>query len=142
MVRDGQLQVLTHDHTLAQTLIDGGQLRPDEAERSSLRHVLTRNLGDAPGVQADLLELSLHAGDRVLLCSDGLSGCVSSEAIQRVLSTAAPPDEMARALVALALNSGDATDNISALVLMHDEADLTHRTASAAALPLQATGDM
>jgi serine/threonine protein phosphatase PrpC len=117
LLRNGCLQVLTRDHTIAQKLIDEGELAPDDLELTQFQHMLTRNLGDEPGVQADMLEVLLQAGDRVLLCSDGLHGCVLPEAVQRVLSSSDAPQETARALVELALNSGQASDNVSAVVL-------------------------
>jgi PPM family protein phosphatase len=121
LLRDGHLQVLTRDHTVAQNLIDEGHLSTEAAARSEFKHVLTRNLGDEHGVQADILELALQAGDRVLLCSDGLSGCVASTAMHRILGSSDAPQEMARALIELALNGGEATDNITAVVLVNHE---------------------
>lgn len=121
VLRDGRFQVLTHDHTVAQRFIDEGELSPDDTERSFLKSILTRNLGDEHGVQADMLEMPLQAGDRMLLCSDGLYGCVRPEAIQRVLGSSDVPREIARTLLELALNSGEATDNVSAVVLDVDQ---------------------
>lgn len=117
LLREGRFQVLTRDHTIAQRFIDDGELSPDSAERSFLKNILTRNLGDENGVQAEMLEMTLQAGDRVLLCSDGLYGCVPPEAIQRVLGSGEAPKEIAQTLIKRALKSGEATDNVSAVVL-------------------------
>jgi len=117
LLRDDSLQVLTHDHTIAQRFIDEGELSAGDAELSFFRNILTRNLGDEHGAQADMLEMPLQAGDRMLLCSDGLYGCLPVEAIQRVLSSSTLPQRAAHTLIELALNSGQATDNISAVVL-------------------------
>lgn len=117
LLRHGRLRRLTRDHTLVQELIDAGELPPKASEWTFINHVLTRNLGDKLGVQAEMLELDLQAGDRLLLCSDGLSGCVPIEALQRILGSSHEPQSTALALIELALNSGRATDNISAVVL-------------------------
>ncbi len=116
LVRDGRLHLLTRDHNMAQQLLDAGRT-PDEDELKFYGHVLTRNLGDEHGAKADMLEMELHAGDRLLLCSDGLSNCVSAEALHRVLASEGGPAELARTLVDMALSSGTASDNITALVL-------------------------
>jgi PPM family protein phosphatase len=118
LMRDGCLQVLTRDHTIAQRFLDEGGLSIEDVERSSfLKNILTRNLGDEHGAQADMLEMRLQAGDRVLLCTDGLYGCVPFDAIQRVLGSRNGPQDTARTLLELALNSGQASDNVSAVVL-------------------------
>jgi protein phosphatase len=117
LLRDGHLRPLTRDHTIVQELIDAGTLPPKASHWKFISHVLTRNLGHKHGVQAEMLEMSLQAGDRLLLCSDGLTGCVSIEEIQRVLGSDHEPQNTVRMLIACALNSGKATDNISAVVL-------------------------
>jgi protein phosphatase len=119
LLRGGELAVLTRDHTAAQRLVDAGALRLDEMERSPHRHLLTRNLGRAYGVHADILERTLEPGDRLLLCSDGLYGGASMRAIKRVLGTRAAPGQIAHKLVELALR-GAAADNISAVVIAVD----------------------
>jgi serine/threonine protein phosphatase PrpC len=123
LLRDDHLQVLTRDHTVAQELVDSGRLSTD-AMLSNFKHMLTRNLGNEDGVQAEMLELTLQSGDRILLCSDGLHGCLSLADLQRALSSNASPQEIAQALIDAALISGEATDNISAVVLASlDEVD-------------------
>jgi len=120
LFRDGRLTMLTHDHTLAQELVDQGKIPAGDGMLTFFSNALTRYLGEANSVQAEMLELSLHAGDRVLLCSDGLSNFVPPEAIQRALGSSSAPDEIAAALVELALQA-NATDNISVVVLVSDE---------------------
>lgn len=129
LLRDGQLHLLTHDHNIAQEYLDAGQ-KPDEAELRCLGNLLTRNLGQEQSAKPDMLEMPLRAGDRLLLCTDGLSNCVSPEALQYVLGSDGPPQELARTMVemalasgtAMALASGTATDNITALVLAFSDA--------------------
>jgi serine/threonine protein phosphatase PrpC len=116
MLRDGQLEAMTRDHTVAQRLIEAGTLRLDDRESSPHRHVLTRNLGRDHGVLADVVEHALKPGDRLLLCSDGLYGGVPEGAIRRALGSSDPPERIAHNLVTLALH-GEALDNVSAVVI-------------------------
>jgi len=115
LLRGERLQLLTHDHNLAQQFVDEGMLSPEAAAQSYFRSVLTRNLGNTNGVQADMVEQTIEPGDRVLLCSDGLYGSAPIDAIERTLASRAL-DDVAHELVALALR-GEATDNISAIVI-------------------------
>lgn len=117
LLRDGCLQELTRDHTVARYWFEEGRLTAEEADQSFLRNHLTRNLGNEDGVEADLLELELRAGDRILLCSDGLYGCVARDQLERVLVAKESPQQAARALVNAALTSGTISDNVSAVVL-------------------------
>ena len=78
LLRDGALQQLTQDHTLVQQMVDEGNLDADEAERHPARHIMTRALGVDEQVAVDQLSLDLHPGDRILLCSDGLTGMLSA----------------------------------------------------------------
>ena len=116
LLRDEETVQITKDHTFVQRLLDEGRLTEDEAERHPQRSVLMRVLGD---VDADPeLDLSLraaHAGDRWLLCSDGLSGLVSLDTIDATLKDIEDPGECADALVQLALKGGG-PDNITCIV--------------------------
>ena len=116
LLRDEETVQITKDHTFVQRLLDEGRLTEDEAERHPQRSVLMRVLGD---VDADPeLDLSLraaHAGDRWLLCSDGLSGLVSLDTIDATLKDIEDPSECADALVQLALKGGG-PDNITCIV--------------------------
>lgn len=115
--RDGGLQLLTYDHTIAQRMIDAGKLTPADAELTQYKHILTRNLGEEQGVQAEFVRIPLQVGDRLLLCTDGLYGCVAQETIQTILASRDVPQATARALVDLALNSDHVSDNVSAVVV-------------------------
>ena len=114
--RDGRLQALTRDHTIVEELVDRGLLSAEEAERHPYKNVLSRNLGAKPETRVDCLELELRPGDRLLLCSDGLYGYASAEAIQYVLGSGDAPEHVARDLIDLALRGGGG-DNVSALVI-------------------------
>ena len=114
--RDGRLQALTRDHTIVAELAERGLLSAEEAERHPYKNVLSRNLGAKPETRVDGLELELRPGDRLLLCSDGLYGYASAEAIQYVLGSGDAPDHVARDLIDLALRGGGG-DNVTALVI-------------------------
>lgn len=112
---DGEMRLLTRDHTHVQELIDANQLTTDQASRHPLRNVVTRAVGIDPTLTADVVELD-HRPSRYLLCSDGLTHEVGPRASRRVLSGIEDPQAAAERLVELALE-GPATDNITALVV-------------------------
>ena len=116
LLREGRLQTLTRDHTIVEDLVERGLLAPEEAERHPYKNVLSRNLGARAEARVDLLELELRPGDRVLLCSDGLYGYASAEAIQYLLGSGDAPEHVARDLIEIALRGGGG-DNVSALVI-------------------------
>ncbi|SEE72411.1 protein phosphatase 2C domain-containing protein [Ruania alba] len=114
-LRDGSLYQVTTDHTHVQRLIDTGQLTPERARTHPYRSMLLKSLDDQPaGADLDIIDVELQAGDRLLLCSDGLSDYLSAEHIGELLSV---PDreEAAHALVEAALAVGT-RDNVTVLV--------------------------
>jgi serine/threonine protein phosphatase PrpC len=114
LLRDGELHQITHDHTQVQSLLDEGRLTPEEAESHPDRAMLTRALtGD--GAAADVSVLTAVAGDRYLLCSDGLSTAVSVAELGTTLRHAASPDAAVAELISLAHAAG-APDNIACVV--------------------------
>ena len=116
LLRQGRLQTLTRDHTIVEELVDRGLLSAEEAERHPYKNVLSRNLGSRPDTKVDLLELEFKPGDRLLLCSDGLYGYASSEAIQYILGSGDEPQHVARDLIDLALRGGGG-DNVTTIIL-------------------------
>lgn len=116
LLRQGRLQSLTRDHTIVEELVDRGLLTAEEAERHPYKNVLSRNLGAKPSTRVDVVELELHPGDRLLLCSDGLYGYASTEAIQYLLGSGDAPEHVARDLIDLALRGGGG-DNVSTIVI-------------------------
>lgn len=112
---DGELSLVTSDHTHVQELIDGGLLDPADAARHPLRNVVTRAIGTEPDAVPDLHVLEPPVG-RLLLCSDGLSGELADRQIGRVLAGVDDPHVAARRLLELVL-AGPARDNASAIVL-------------------------
>ncbi len=115
-LRDGSLAQLSHDHSVAEELVDRGQLSEAEAAIHPHRHILTRALGVSSDVDPDVWEMAPRQGDRYLLCSDGLSNEVSESRIEKALSSTPDPQEAARKLVQMALDNGG-NDNITVVVL-------------------------
>ncbi|MGR6966720.1 PP2C family protein-serine/threonine phosphatase [Geodermatophilus sp. URMC 61] len=113
LLRDGVLQQITHDDTFVQTLIDDGRITPEEANHHPQRSLLLRAL-NGQDVDPDLSMREVRAGDRYLLCSDGLSGVVSEETLAEALQDP-DPQSTADRLVELALRSGG-PDNITVIV--------------------------
>ncbi|KAA1426947.1 PP2C family protein-serine/threonine phosphatase [Nocardioides antri] len=114
LLRDGGFTQLTHDHTLVQAMVDAGRLTPAEAAASQLRNVVLQAIDATSTPTPDLLWLDLRPGDRLLLCSDGLSDVLSEAAIAAVLSV--PSLRLAtRNLVQAALDGGS-HDNVTAIV--------------------------
>ncbi len=116
LLRNGRIQMLTRDHTIVEELVDRGLLTPDEAERHPYKNVLSRNLGAKPDAKVDVSEVELKPGDRLMLCSDGLYGYASVEAIQYLLGSGDAPEHVARDLIDLALRGGGG-DNVTTIVI-------------------------
>jgi protein phosphatase len=116
LFRDGRLIQLTSDHTLAQRLIDAGVAKPDDAVARSMRHVLTAALGSlGEDVPPEVHRRKLVAGDQLLLCTDGLTDCVSDAEISTVFSQGHSARWACQELVDLGLSAGG-FDNITAVV--------------------------
>ena len=116
LLRAGSLRQLTTDHTLVARMVKAGEISEAEAEVHPHRNVLTRALGTEPEVRVDEDEIPLLEGDRVLLCSDGLTGMVTEEQIQAILEMDVPAQEAADRLVTAANRAGG-IDNITVVVL-------------------------
>ncbi|ETA04075.1 serine/threonine-protein phosphatase [Frankia sp. B2] len=134
LLRDGVLSQVTHDHTLVQDLVDQGRITPEQANTHPQRSLLMRAL-DGREVEPDLSVRQAIAGDRYLLCTDGLSGVVSEETILETLLLPTPQEAVDQ-LVDLALKGGG-PDNITVVVADieedHGEAEPYPLVAGAAA---------
>ena len=120
LLRGGALTRLTRDHNRAQQLVELGVLTPEQAQRHPARHELTRHLGILPeemALEPELgPEMRLEAGDRFLLCSDGLCDGVTEAQIAEALEGGGTPQRQAEALVERAL-AGGSRDNVTAMVV-------------------------
>lgn len=121
LVRDQQLNQITQDHSYVAQLIREGQIAPEEIYTHPRRNVITRSLGHRPDVEIDIWSEELQAGDRLLLCSDGLWEMVqeSAEILDSLLS-AENPEDTVKSLITAANRNGGA-DNIGVVVIHVDE---------------------
>ncbi len=117
LLRDGVLSQITRDHTVVQQQVDRGALTPEQARDHPLSHILTRALGTEANVEADTFGDTAQAGDIFLLCSDGLSGMLSDDVIEAILST--PTNDLQGVADALvdAANAAGGLDNVTAVVV-------------------------
>ena len=110
-LRDGRLALLTRDHSVVQDLIDAGLLTPAQAERHPRANVITRALGVSHRLEVQTLTIMLDPGDRLLLCSDGLSRSLKPEDVWNDLDAVDADIMMSSAL------ERDGTDNISLILI-------------------------
>jgi PPM family protein phosphatase len=116
LLRGGRLRLLTRDHSVVQDLVDRGELTAAEAETHPESHVITRAVGGDAALEVDVATVPLDIGDRLLLCSDGLTRCVFEQTIEFLLANADTPDQACVALVREALDNG-APDNVSVIAV-------------------------
>ncbi|MFE3323994.1 PP2C family protein-serine/threonine phosphatase [Streptomyces sp. NPDC059176] len=115
LLRDGVLTQITQDHTWVQRLVDEGRITEEEAITHPQRALLMRALGSGDHVEPDLSIREVRAGDRYLICSDGLSGVVSHQTLEETLASYQGPQETIQELIQLALRGGG-PDNITCIV--------------------------
>jgi protein phosphatase len=116
LLRDGRLRRLTQDHTVVDRLAREGKIPAEEADRHPQRSVLERALGVGPEVDVDVQLLDVRPGDRLLLCTDGLTSMLNDEEIREILLTEKDPEAAARALIDAALAAGG-KDNVTAVIV-------------------------
>lgn len=116
LLREGELSQLSHDHTYVQMLVDTGRLEAAQAREHRYRNVVLRSLQGVEADELDLIDLSGRPGDRIMLCSDGLSDLVEEEDIAAVLREESDRENAVAALVAAALKAGG-TDNVTCVLL-------------------------
>ncbi|OEJ95392.1 Stp1/IreP family PP2C-type Ser/Thr phosphatase [Streptomyces thermolilacinus] len=115
LLRDGVLTQITQDHTWVQRLVDEGRITEEEATTHPQRSLLMRALGSGDHVEPDLSIREVRAGDRYLICSDGLSGVVSHQTMEETLAGYQDPQQTVQELIQLALRGGG-PDNITVIV--------------------------
>jgi protein phosphatase len=122
-LRDGALRQLSSDHSVAEEWVRMGRLTPEEALTHPRRHQLTRAIGVDQPLEIDVQTLDVQAGDRLLLCSDGLSNELSDDDIARLASSNEPLEVIVQQLVEAAKFNGG-RDNISAVLLEFDDVNV------------------
>ena len=134
-LRDGALRLLSRDHSVVEEWVRMGRLTAEEAAVHPRRHQLTRVLGVGPVVEVDVDSIAVQAGDRVLLCSDGLTNELDANRLASLASPPMPLEDAAESLVSAAREAGG-HDNISVILLEFDEveeaAQPVHRTVATA----------
>lgn len=116
LLHHGTLVRITHDHSYVEELVDSGQITADEARNHPSRSVVTRALGSDPEMYADHFTLEVSDGDRIILCSDGLSSMILDDEIESIAVSNITPQNAADSLVSAALTAGGA-DNITVIVV-------------------------
>ncbi|NLT34442.1 MAG: Stp1/IreP family PP2C-type Ser/Thr phosphatase [Gaiellales bacterium] len=133
LLRSDVLEQLTRDHSLVGEMVRQGSLTPEEAAVHPHRSVITRALGTEEQVEPDIIRLPLQVADRLVLCSDGLTGKVADGRLAELLGKAAEPQAAAQVLVKEALaNGGD--DNVTVVVLFVEEGNAAADTPRAVEL--------
>ena len=115
LLHSGELKQLTRDHSLVANMIEAGQITLEEARTHPSRSVITRALGNDPNTVPDLYDLNVEDGDRLLLCSDGLSSMLEDDEIQAVMNRIPDPQRCASTLVSGALVAGG-LDNVTVVI--------------------------
>lgn len=128
VLRAGQLKQITHDQSLVQMLVDQGLMAQEEAERSSRKNILLQAMGSVDEVHAAIGQVVLRRGDKLLLCSDGISNAIAHDELRDILGANAPWPACAR-LVQLANDRGG-EDNLTAVVALFDGSGLSLPVAS------------
>ena len=116
LLRKGDLIQLTDDHSWVGEMVRRGELTPAQAAVHPHRSVITRVLGTGGELEPDMIEVAVEAGDRVMICSDGLTGMVSDQELAGILQQDADPQTVAELLVQAAL-SGGGEDNVTVVVV-------------------------
>lgn len=115
LLRNGRLQLLTRDQTMADQMVEIGALRPEDVPTSIHRNVLLQAVGTRSTIEPIISEMQLRRGDRILLCSDGLHGSIPDDEIAEVMRGTTDMHACARALIQAALAAGG-PDNVTVVV--------------------------
>ncbi len=116
LLHGGTLVRITHDHSYVEELVDAGEITADEARIHPSRSIITRALGSDPDMYADHFTLDVSTGDRIVVCSDGLSSMVSDKDIEELAVSSVTPQAAADTLVSAALTNGG-HDNVTVIVI-------------------------
>ena len=140
LLRAGQLTQLTDDHSLVANLVRDGMMALEDARVDGRRNIITRALGAEDRLRVDVSSFEIEPGDRLLLCSDGLTGLVEDARLAEVLGSGAGPDEVADRLIELA-NEAGGDDNITVIVIDPEAVAETPAESPPAALRETASGE-
>ncbi len=116
LLRDHRLEQITRDHSLVAEMVESGELHPDQAAAHPFRSVVTRALGLERSVEVDQIAESLRPGDRLLLCTDGLTNMADDAEITAILEGSGTPSDAVTALIETSNRLGG-VDNVSVVVV-------------------------
>src|SRR5262245_21053001 len=124
LLHDGELRRITEDHSLVEELVREGRLTPEQAEVHPQRAIITRALGVEQVLEVDLYTVPVEAGDRLVICSDGLTTMLRDRDVERIARGESDAQRAAEALVDAA-NEAGGEDNITVVILDVVEVDAT-----------------
>ena len=113
---DGRLSQITRDHSLVEEMVSLGRLDRSEARKHEKKNVITRAVGGSKEIMADFFEAELTAGNRIIMCSDGLSNMVEDDEIDQVLADNASVEDKTKKLLDRA-NENGGKDNIAIIIV-------------------------
>lgn len=115
LIRDG-LKQITKDHSLVEELVKAGKLSRDSEEYINNKNIITKAIGSSDNVEPDFFRIDLLPGDRILLCSDGVTNTVTDEKIAAILSTQADLKDLVESLIKTGIDNGG-VDNLTAILV-------------------------
>ncbi|NLD35515.1 MAG: serine/threonine-protein phosphatase [Desulfatiglans sp.] len=110
MLRDGEIEMLSKDHTIVAEQVALGMMTEEDASLSSMKHILTRNLGSSESVEPEIYEIDPSGNDRFVICSDGLTDLMNDEEIREMIEDSIDPENLCRNFIRTVLDRG-AHDN-------------------------------
>jgi PPM family protein phosphatase len=123
LIRDGQARQITKDQSLMQRLIEAGEITPEDAEVSERRNIILQALGPEPYIKIDITHQQLRRGDKLVLCSDGLSGVVRDAEMAEIVQSSDDLVSICQRLIRRA-NEAGGPDNITVIAASFDGAGL------------------
>ena len=116
LISDGEIRQITMDHSLVEEMVRKGILAKEKARNHPKKNIITRAVGVAQAVEPDFFEVDLKAGDRILMCSDGLSNMLEDEELQKIVDSVGSLEDKAKLLVDAA-NVNGGKDNVSVILI-------------------------
>ena len=116
LIENNRITQLTTDHSIVQKLVESGSITPEEARNHPEKNIITKALGTEPTEEYDIYEFAVREGDKILLCSDGLSDMIEDSQINDILNQDLCPDDAISALISAAKENGG-RDNITVVLM-------------------------
>ena len=116
LFRDGQLKLITQDHSLVGSMVEAGIIKQEEIYTHPQRNIIYRSLGNQQKLKVDLFQKRLQRGDRLLLCSDGLWEMVRDREMAKIMQNA-PNSQIACQQLIKAANANGGKDNIGVVIV-------------------------